>query len=912
MAFNPFDVFRRNQRVLFAILTVFIMFMFTLSFGAGDFFTTFPRWLGAKRGYGEVMAVVDGAKVHRSQLGDIGIRRELANTYMFEAGIRASSNIAKYVVDGAAKLGEEPKRAVQEFLAVRQSQYFDPQLTRQFEMARQFGIPGPSILEVLGTRDPIIARSQALLSSIANDPKVKDDDKLIAQSALYLMALDLHLEGAGNAKLYFSNQPNKTARDELDFYLWLKKADDLGVVYTNEDVSQLIADEFRNKATTEDWQQALAVVKGTRAYSDNPDNLLSALADEFRVRAAQSAVMGANLVRAPGSMAVGYDAPYDYFEYYKQLTSPARFGVAAIPAEAFLPAVEGKPSESELRKLFDTARGVEADPARPGIGLRKPREIKVEFLEVKGDEPFYQQAAADLLPKMEAYTYLTAALTPATGGWTGALAAVAVGTLRDPLLASEVDQEKARGERDIDAEWYSKPGSRWATGVHVVDASVVRPQVAAAAVGAAAGNLLTGGAWPTAGLVAEAAAATLDWQGRATAMAALLSPPLNLADRLGAVADHLARTARPLPTDVVRPRLAEAAKKAWAQRTAGADIQEFRKKLAELGAKADKTEVRKYVEAFAKDRNLKLGASTALHNQYTIGDDPGLAPLKAKQPAPTLGVAPSFGRQFFIETAMTQQGRFEQESRGLYQVRPFPDPTFDMSMTAAEPALVWRTEEKAAENPKWDDAARAQATAGWRKLEARKKAKAAAEALAKECGSLGSDEAAISKNFLDKIEQMKAKLPTPEGKALVKYFEMRDVAPLLTSSLPLPGRSAATPFTITPTGEVPYPTPKMTQELLAAREKGPSATAVMADQPEERYYVAVKYSQSDRTPVEFAETVYAPTFPGMGGAGGAVSRRHQDELKKQARETAAALLKAEFRVDKENPELDRKSEAAGD
>jgi hypothetical protein len=910
MAFNPFDVFRRNQRVLFAVLTVFIMFMFTLSFGAGDFFTTFPKWLGAKRGYGEVMAVVDGSRVHRSQLGEIGLRRDLANAYMFEAGVRASSNIAKYVVDGATKLGEEPKRAVQEFLAARQSDYLDPQLRRQFEMYAQYGIPGgPTREEVIGSRDYVLPRTRELLLAVANDPKAKDEDRDVARSALYLMGLDLQLGGAaGNSKLYFSNQPNKTDRDQLNFLLWLKKADDLGIVYTTADVNQLASDEFRGKATAEELQAALNVVKGTRAYADNPDNLVSALADEFRVRAAQSAVMGANLVRAPGTLAVGYDAPYDYFEYYKGLTSPARFGVAVVPAEAFLPAVEGKPSESELRKLYEKARGVEADPARPDVGLRKPREIKVEFMEVKGDEPFYQKAAADALPKLEAYAYLTAALTPATGGWPAALAAVAVGTLRDPLLAAEADGERARAERDIDGEWYTKPGNPYADKIHIIDSSVVRPQVAAVAVGAVAANLAAGGAWPTAGLVAEAAAATLDWQGRATAMAALLSPPFSVADRLGAVADHLARTARPLAAEVVRPRLAENAKKAWARRITGADLQEFQKKLTELAAKPDKAEVRAYVEGFTKERGLKLGASTGFRDQYTIGDDPGLAPLKAKQPAPTGGVAPSFGRTFFYES---MPGRPEQEARGLYQLRQYPPQQFDLTAAPPEPSLVWRTEEKPAENPRdLNPTVRAQAEAGWKKLEARKKAKAAAEALAKECGNLGTDEATISKNFLDKIEQFKAKLPTPEAKAGVAYFEMRDVAPLVTSSLPLAGRTSASPFEITPTPQVPYPTPEMTRELLAARAKGPSATAVLADQPTDRYYVAVKYGQADRVPTEFVDSVYAPTI--SGGAAGAVFRRHQEELRKQARETAIGLLKAEFRVDKESGELDRRADSAGE
>ena len=49
MAFNPFDVFRRNQRILFAGMTVVIMFTFVLSFGKGDFFQMVPAWLASRQ-----------------------------------------------------------------------------------------------------------------------------------------------------------------------------------------------------------------------------------------------------------------------------------------------------------------------------------------------------------------------------------------------------------------------------------------------------------------------------------------------------------------------------------------------------------------------------------------------------------------------------------------------------------------------------------------------------------------------------------------------------------------------------------------------------------------------------------------------------------------------------------------------
>ena len=38
MAFNPFDVFRRNQKILMSVIVIGVMFIFTLQFGKNDFF----------------------------------------------------------------------------------------------------------------------------------------------------------------------------------------------------------------------------------------------------------------------------------------------------------------------------------------------------------------------------------------------------------------------------------------------------------------------------------------------------------------------------------------------------------------------------------------------------------------------------------------------------------------------------------------------------------------------------------------------------------------------------------------------------------------------------------------------------------------------------------------------------------
>ena len=71
MAYNPFNVFRRNQKAIFAVVTVFIMFTFVLSSGlrgGADFFDWLPRWLSSNSKQGDVLCSIDGNKVYSSEL----------------------------------------------------------------------------------------------------------------------------------------------------------------------------------------------------------------------------------------------------------------------------------------------------------------------------------------------------------------------------------------------------------------------------------------------------------------------------------------------------------------------------------------------------------------------------------------------------------------------------------------------------------------------------------------------------------------------------------------------------------------------------------------------------------------------------------------------------------------------------
>src|SRR5262249_53139709 len=99
MAYNPFNIFRRNQKAIFAVITVFIMFTFVLSSGLGggaDFFDWLPRWLGQKSRKGEVICTINGNKIYEGELTQLRLNRVMANRFMDIAAKQALYYIGQY------------------------------------------------------------------------------------------------------------------------------------------------------------------------------------------------------------------------------------------------------------------------------------------------------------------------------------------------------------------------------------------------------------------------------------------------------------------------------------------------------------------------------------------------------------------------------------------------------------------------------------------------------------------------------------------------------------------------------------------------------------------------------------------------------------------------------------------------
>ncbi|HUR52681.1 MAG TPA: hypothetical protein VMZ71_00995, partial [Gemmataceae bacterium] len=275
MAYNPFNVFRRNQKSIFAVLTVFIMFMFVLGSGLGggmDFFEWLPQWIGSKSRKGDVVATVDGSKLYSGELDAIRRQRHMANKFMALASEVTQDQLNRFIREQQPRMSPEGRKAVQ---SVEQT----------FAMVAQ----NPQLAQFF-MQQGMMQRSMDELRLLATSDKSRPEDKEVANAYILSMELAQRRSMAGGSEHYFVNLPNTTHRDSIEFMLWEKKADQLGIKFTTDHVKALIQKEFMYRFTNDVEVRRAMTRDGQSGFS--MEACLRAIAAEFRVRAAQTVVIG--------------------------------------------------------------------------------------------------------------------------------------------------------------------------------------------------------------------------------------------------------------------------------------------------------------------------------------------------------------------------------------------------------------------------------------------------------------------------------------------------------------------------------------------------------------------------------------------------------------------------------------------
>jgi hypothetical protein len=917
MAFNPFDIFRRNQRILFAVLTVVVMFMFVLSFGQGDFFSMVPKLLSQRARTGEVLAEVGGRKVYSSEMSDLERRRLLANEYMVEMARRALGNLEKSAVENMATATAQNKQALQqvmEVMAPDQStgiQYLSRDMRQRLSFVR-FGLPQPSEGEILADRERTMAFTNFSLKQIAEAKAAPEADRKSAEAFRQLIDLDQRLRMAtarGRPQShYFGNQPGDTTRDNLEFLLWLKKADDLGIDYTTADLSRLMTYDLHNRVSAEDFAAVETAMRGKVRFT--PALIAEALADEFRVRTAQAAVMGQ---AATNPLAPQYESPAGYFEFFRKQTDPATYKVISVPAANYLDKVQGIPDEATRRDIFQAGKNEDPDPSLARLGLREPRKLKLGWLEVKGDEPYFQAAAADAAPKVDAAARLAFALAATVPGVGVAdlLAAVAPAAAPDLLTADAYRAYAAGHQMELKRAWFDDLfGNRT-----VPDTALVKPVNAAALVSALAGSLATAGSPLTAPAVLAGSAVLADRRTRLETLPPALIAPVapGLGGLVTALGDLAVQNvaAQPLPTAAVRERLLNQYRDRLRLTIARTDVDKLAEALVKLKPGPNSPEAQKLVTDFATAHGLKTGGSTEFRDQYAMDEDPGLKALKDRKDEsnPEHAAARAtvkFGERFFFERVQAPGGQSRVvPSSGFYRPQPYPNNEFPL-------LLAWRTEEQAAE-PLRDinsPAGVAKVEAAWRLREARELAKKAAADLATQATKLGGNPVEAGPKLAQLWSDFAHTFATPAAQQRVKFFTLDGVAPVVErAAVGIMPQKSVGGFTMTPDDNIPYPTSLMATELVKEKDKPLGTSFVVADAPGDTFYVAVLANRQEKSVSEFFTYVYGalaaqtPLQPIVNG-------NHRAELTKEERDLAVALLKSEYGYANESARVNRKS--AGD
>jgi hypothetical protein len=276
-----------------------------------------------------------------------------------------------------------------------------------------------------------------------------------------------------------------------------------------------------------------------------------------------------------------------------------------------------------------------------------------------------------------------------------------------------------------------------------------------------------------------------------------------------------------------------------------ADLYAFRGEVMKLGREKNKEAVEKYVSEFVKQRGSQYGQSKEAGDQYHLGDDPGLSPLKQvyqKGHGAQDLLLRRFATEFFLDQSQTGA------PDGLFVPHKYVTGFNDDRQY-----YWWRTEDVPARTPKYDKV-RGEVVEAWKRLQARDLAKKEADRLQDLVKRAQGDPAKLrdiaaqngGREYFDlgPIAQYMPQInPTAMGEISRDYATIR---PGITPE------QVALIYHVT-ADKVAYPDGDMVQTLLNLREKEKGATAVVTDKPKNNYYVGSLLERQEPTQDEFRQ-----------------------------------------------------------
>jgi len=506
MAFNPFHWFRKHTKIFMAILTIFVVIMFSLSSGisgGGDIFDQIARWFGGGKQRGKDVNELYGDTVTERDVRETTEGREMANNVILASIAESQKNTTGELnkrIEALRKAVDKKPEGM--FQQQRRPPTLDGQLLEELEFFlalryRRFTMGGSAIAQYRAAKDlgegipsgnafnevvmiggfdrfPLIGhtqiqqpfrylqrtpgemhgdifRSQARLVALRKrlNQENRPQDVQLIDGLLLQLAIDAWLFDPDRAPGEYALGGSPSTDSALDFMVWKHQADQLNIVITPEDarkeVNRLAGKEFLTGDETKDKEKINKIIGGgdkNQAALDL-DKFYEALVEEFRVSIAYTMLLG----RGPGIRA--YDqievssekaavTPGDFYDYFKQqrtemdlLVVPVSVGSVlsladqnlkqdelekAFPREIAAAIValspNKKPSDGELKSLFDANRGRIPEPWSPYPAFKQPRLVSIEWIELPDTDgpvdPNYERLATlkGLIPSTDLWITL--------------------------------------------------------------------------------------------------------------------------------------------------------------------------------------------------------------------------------------------------------------------------------------------------------------------------------------------------------------------------------------------------------------------------------------------------------------------------------------------------------------------------
>jgi hypothetical protein len=451
MAFNPFHAFRKHQKVLLAGITLVAMFSFILCSGLAsrsdavfDFFVNLFGGTGRNRT--PPVTKLYGKTVNTAEVGELLRERRLAQDALGRANALARQEISLKL----QKLGE-----IKETDADAKREQAD--LYQQVQQLSPPQAPYPQFPQFSMPPGPLFWRTFA---------PFQDMDKL---------------------------------DNLLDFMVWRHQAEKLGIDLTSETINKALKELTLGYADLQKVYQAMRA--DPRAYGGGnakQEEIEHALAEEFRVRIVQAAVLGYEPVQPdnpnanpfgprPAKPLVQVPAPvtpYEFRNRYLHLRTGIDVALVPVPVK---PNEEKKFSEQdqlEMRAMYNLYKDREPAPDQSTPGFKVPRKLAVEWVEARPNDPYYQKIAPQLRTALDAVQRGAGFVPPAGGGSLGAV-------LGPTLFPSFFNSRELAAYNELKT-WnspYKLPS--WTEAGYVAGLYTTRPRVEDAA--ALAGRLVSAG-----------------------------------------------------------------------------------------------------------------------------------------------------------------------------------------------------------------------------------------------------------------------------------------------------------------------------------------------------------------------------------------------------------------------------------